>query len=189
MLSAYTQQRGTPMRSYRTRAMLAPMLMVALLSAGCTQPPGQPKPKPANGNGCTDTCSSQPDTITIKVVFHPLGASTQDGKTAEGEATWSKAGQHVTTTKHVLNATYQLVQFWEHDWAKQGYPRITVTADTNIVGQGGVACYIDYLPAGSQVPIVIDFEQRGPGAMAGSVHCDSDVWFQVHNGQLPGGTQ
>lgn len=191
-------------RSYRAAVSMAAALACLIAVTACNPPDSSSAPG-KQATQCDDTCSTQPDTVTIEVcwdvppatrapnvgpdaapavdlqhnpacLYIPTQPAWPDG--AAGEITWSKAGQVVYSNTHPLSKSFHRYVAWEHDWKKQGYPEITVTADTTVSG-GGVRCFITYQPEGGLPIVVLDFEQAGYRVGTGQVHCNSSVWNKL----------
>jgi hypothetical protein len=68
-------------------------------------------------------------------------------------------------------------QAWEHDWAQENHPRISITCDGN--APMATQCNIYYTdPDGNYT--LIDFERRGSQAPMGSVNCNTDHYVSLH---------
>lgn len=163
------------------RPLLAGLLGLVLLATltgakECQPPPPSPSSGTAAGGKCDESCTLQPDTVTLQVIWYPVPV--KGVPNATGEITWSKAGVQQANEHHRLDPVhFHLWHGWEHDWAKQGYPRITLTGDTNSTPEqwGGVYCSIEWLDPKTQRVTFLASVHRGPDAGPGSVTCDSDV--------------
>lgn len=189
-------------RNYRAAVMTAAALAALATLTGASQCDPSANPgKPGTGSQCDEKCSTQPDTVTLTVCWDSPTApvavvnvkdftctivgSWPDG--AIGTVDWSKNGVRQAHVTHPLTAQFHKWEGWEHDWAKQGYPEITLTADTSVDGYG-VRCFMLYQPKGGGLPVVLDFEQRGAKDGTGQVHCSSATWFKLpgNAGKKPG---
>lgn len=165
------------------RPLLAALLGLVLLAALT----GETKCQPENGGGistgqkCDESCSLQPDTVTLRVIWYPV--TVKGAADAVGEITWSKAGVLQTNEHHALNDRFKLWQGWEHDWRKQGYPQITLTGDTNSTPAqwGGVHCSLEWLNPDTGQAVILDYVNRGGKVGPGSVTCDSNVGLKHVN--------
>lgn len=160
-----------------TTSRRAAMLLGAALGALAGCQPAAPTPAP-----CNETCSQQPDTVSIIVIWDSPDGTWPAGAT--GTVDWSKAGAPKAHQTHQLTDQFHLYNAWEHDWAAQGYPKITVTADTSVDGYG-VRCFLNYQPPDGGRTVVLDFQQRGAADGTGQVHCDSEQWSKLNPGGKP----
>lgn len=159
----------------RLRTLVTLALAVAL--AGCAPAPADDvnRNQPA-GRQCDESCTNDPDTITVSVVWL-TPKQIPEGVTPVGEVTWTVAGIVQYSGERPLSSSGAIYRAWYHSWKANKYPRISVTADERV--HGGVYCQIKYADA-SGVATVIDFSQRGPDADPGSVTCSTDLWVDQH---------
>jgi hypothetical protein len=164
-----------------TRAVAA-LAAALLMLGGCRPAPANDvnRNQPAAGRSCDESCTEEADTITVTAIWL-TPTDVPDGVKPAGEVEWSAGGHVQYSGDRPLSKTGAVYRAWYHSWKANKYPRISITADTNV--HGGVFCQIKYAQRKSDGTVqvtVVDDVRRGPKADPGSVTCTSDAWLNTH---------
>jgi hypothetical protein len=164
-----------------TRAVAA-LAAALLMLGGCRPAPANDvnRNQPAAGRSCDESCTEEADTITVTAIWL-TPTDVPDGVRPAGEVEWSVGGVVQYSGDRPLSKTGAVYRAWYHSWKTNKYPRISITADTNV--HGGVFCQIKYAQRKSDGTVqvtVVDDVRRGPKADPGSVTCTSDAWLNTH---------
>ena len=157
-------------------------LLCLALQGGCVKPaPGSDvnRNQPQAGRSCDESCTQEDDTVSVEAIWLKP-TQIPDGVKPTAEVSWTADGVEQvppTLQSRVITGVGTTYHAWYHSWKKNRYPRISITADTNV--HGGLWCKILYKPAGKPLEVV-DWVQLGPKAPPGSVSCNTDAWLNTH---------